>query len=136
MIYHFIQTIPEDTHILSQWIKGESVSEDDGKDQQQKVHVAALRMLACLGMAFGALWGVSLFTFVLSVFLTILWRLSTAVGMYAISHDVFIMCQNVSQEPQLLSLFRERGQEEVEDQLLHQLTDGTLIQPFWTEWVF
>jgi hypothetical protein len=88
-------------------------------------------------MVFGALWTLSL-TFAVSIPLTVVLKLATAVGIYVVAHDVFIMSQNAYQEdlqhsvplkPKLMDLFR--GHESLDEEQAQRFTHGTLLQPCW-----
>lgn len=139
MIYGLLHTIQEDAVVLAHWIGGKNVSEG-GEDQQERVQIAASRMLAFIGMAFGSLWTLSLLTFVVTLPAKIVMKLATAVGVYALAHDIFIMSQNASQQTfresvssRLMGLFR--GQEALEEERAEQFTHGTFLQPFWM-WIY
>jgi hypothetical protein len=140
MIYGIFQIIQDDAKVLAHWAKGEEIEDINEEEQQQRIQVAASRMLAFVGMAFGSLWALSLLTFVITIPAKIILKLATAIGIYALAHDIFVMSQNANQQEfqqgvksRLMGLFR--GQEELEEDRASQFTHGTFLQPGWM-WLY
>lgn len=140
MIYGLFQAVKEDAAVLTHWLKGEELTDATEDEQQQRIQAAAARMLACVAMAFGSLWALSLLMFVVTIPLTILLKLATAVGVYVLAHDVFMMTQNACEEEfqetmisRLGNLFR--GKEALEEDQARKFTHGTLLQPAWM-WMY
>jgi hypothetical protein len=136
MIYGLIQTIQEDTSVLTNWMRGQKNPPLANDDQSDRIQVAAFRMIASFVMALGALWTLSLLAFVATIPLKFTLRLAVAVSLYALAHDVFIMSQNSTQtdfrqgfQARLFNLFR--GQEAIQEERARQFTHGTFLQPLW-----
>ena len=140
MIYGLVQTIQEDTSFLSNWMIGVGIPDVNSDDQQHRIQVAALRMIAVMTMTLGVLWTVSILIFAVTVPLKLALRLAIAVGIYAMAHDVFIMSHNYAQpgfrvgySARLFNVFR--GQEVIQEERARQFTHGTLLQPLWM-WIY
>lgn len=139
MIYGLFQTIENDAGLLTRWVrqnvsKGPKVNEDS-----QKIQDAALRMLAVTAMVFSGLWCLKILTFMVTVPLGILFKLSIAVSLYALSHDIFIMIQNHAQEVEKGitqgiyegAMAYLRGVKAQQEEQARQFTHGTYLQPIW-----
>lgn len=140
MIHGFMQTMQIEASLMVNWVKGQAVLEHEGEDRQERIQTAAFRMLAGIGMVFGALWSLSVLSSVASFSLHLVLKLATAVSLYALAHDVFIMCQNYSHQSVkqeikegLLRFFRGVGVQQEEH--AQQLTHGTFLQPIWM-WLY
>lgn len=158
MIYGFLETVPDDYAVLrrdghaalsdgyaalNSWIRSADCKASLLTEQQQKrVQVAAGRMLATVGMAFGGLWTLSIITFVVTFPIKILFKLTAAVSIYAFCHDIFILCQNYNhpdfrkdqEKPWLFGLATKKYQL-TEEELANKLTPGTYFQPAWM-WIY
>lgn len=141
MIHGMIATIRADASVLIHWFKGEEFDLEPGEEREQRVQLAAFRMLAAITMALGALWAIQIVTFVVTFPAKILFQLVLAISLYAVAHDVFIMSQNANQQdftplkpkPYLFGLFR--GQEVTEEEQARKFTHGTFVQPIWM-WLY
>ena len=141
MIHGLLTTMGADTSVLTHWPKGEDFKLNPDETKEQRVQLAAFRMLATLFMALGAVWALQIITFVVTVPIKVLLQLSLAVGFYAAAHDVFIMSQNANQDgftpqkakPYLFGLFK--GQEVSEEEQARKFTHGTFLQPLWM-WLY
>lgn len=142
MIHGLWQTLKEDSSIMYQWFKGEEIKLKDDEDQEQRIQLAAFRLLAAVAMTFGALWAVHIITFVVTFPITVILKLALAVAFYAAAHDVFVMSQNSNEEnftpqkpkkPYLFGLFK--GEEVSESDMARKFTHGTFLQPIWM-WLY
>ena len=137
MIHGMMGTIQSDTSVLIQWLKGEEIELQPDEEKEERVQLAAFRMLAAVAMFFGALWALQILTFVVTFPLQALLKLATAIGCFAIAHDVFIMCQNAykrsmagqNEKPLCWAIFGGRKCSEEEQAL--EFTQGTLFQPVY-----
>ncbi len=138
MIYGFVQVIKEDISLLSHWIRGQEIP-NAGNDAVLRIQTAALRVLASLGMLWGALWGISILVFVATIPLQAILKLATAVGLYALGHDIFVMIQNASQRHLMQELRAGwafmHGFHALEEERARQFTNGTFLQPMWM-WLY
>lgn len=87
MIHNYVETMAQDLALLLAAVDVPCYS----KGEQEKVKHAALRVFASFGMAFSVAKGVQA---VVSESGFNLSKLSRAVGLYALSHDVFVVSQN------------------------------------------
>lgn len=140
MIHDFMHIMQTEASLMVNWVKGQAVLEHEGEDRQERVQTAAFRMLAGIGMVFGALWSLYVLSSVASFSLNLVLKLATAVSLYALAHDVFIMCQNYSHhdlkqeiKEGLLRFFRGVGAQQEEH--AEQITHGTFLQPVWM-WLY
>jgi uncharacterized membrane protein YqjE len=136
VIYGLLHTIREDASAIVYYMQNKDIPGIGEEDQEQRIQVAALRMLTFVGMVFGSLWTLSLLTFEATIPLTTLFKLATAIGIYALAHDTFVMSQNAYRESarypfqtKLMELFRQH--ESLEEDQAEQFTHGTLLQPLW-----
>ncbi len=136
MIQNFFNTVQKDLMRLAEY----TAIEHPTKDQEQRVGAAALRTIAVCGMAFAAIIGVAAFTATtpLGAILT----LATAVTLYAISHDVFVIGLNTEKGMvgQVIGLGKGliedfadmwNGDRNIDDAPRHFLTEGTFLRPVW-----
>ena len=137
MIYNILNIVREDSTVLIQWGKGESLPEIKKEDQQQRVQVAAARMLAVIGMVFGGIWALQIITFVVTFPIKVLLKLAFAIYFYAMAYDVFKMSQNYSSFKQEGGRFLDflRAKQEIEEEIGLKYTHGTLLQPLWM-WLY
>lgn len=141
MIHGIIDAIKSDTTIFMHWCKGEDMELQPDEEKEQRIELAAFRMLAAIAMVFTALWALKLITFAVSVPGDVLLKLAFAVSIYAVAHDVFIMSENANQQgftpqkakPYLFGLFK--GQEVSEAEQARKFSHGTLLQPIWM-WLY
>ena len=141
MIYGLIGDLKSDGSVLIHWFKGEDIVLDIDEEKDQRVQLAAFRVLAAVAMAFGAIWALQIITFVVTFPIKVLLQLALAVGFYAGAHDVFIMSKNANQDgftpkkqkPYLFGLFR--GHEVSEEEQARKFTHGTFLQPIWM-WLY
>jgi hypothetical protein len=141
MIHGMVTAIRSDTKILTHWLRGEAFDLQPGEEKEQRVQLAAFRMLAAITMVFSALWALHIITFVVTFPVKVLVQLSLAVGFYAAAHDVFIMSQNANQvdftpmkpKPYLFGLFK--GQEVSDEEQARKFSHGTFFQPIWM-WLY
>lgn len=142
MLHGVWPTLKEDSSIMILWFKGENVPLKSDEELDQRVQLAAFRLLAAIAMVFAATWVVQIITFVVTFPLKVLLKLSIAVAVYAAAHDIFIMSQNSNEptftpqkpkKPYLFGLFK--GQEVNEYDLARKFTHGTFLQPLWI-WLY
>lgn len=139
MIYGLFRTIEDDGRLLTRWVNGKVFNGPQVNESSQKIQDAALRMLAVSAMLFSGLWLLKIMTFLVTVPFGILFKLSVAISIYALSHDVFIMIQNHAQEAQKGiaqgvyegALRYLRGMNAQPEDQARQFTHGTYLQPVW-----
>lgn len=141
MIHGITTALRADTSILTRWLRGQEIDLEVDEQKEQRIQLAAFRMLAAIAMVFGALWAIQIITFVVTFPIKVLFQLSLAVCFYAAAHDVFVMSQNANQpgftpqkpKPYLFGLFR--GKEVDEEEQARKFTHGTFFQPIWM-WLY
>lgn len=137
MIHGMMGTVQSDTSVLIQWLQGKEIDLGPNEEKERRVQLAAFRMLAAVAMFLGGLWALQILTFVVTFPLKAVLKLATAIGCYAIAHDVFVMCQNgykksmdeQNEKPSLWSYFW--GKEVSEEEQALEFTQGTLFQPLY-----
>lgn len=138
MINGFCATFQQDIGCLNDYyIKG---NKEVNSEQQQKVHFAAIRILASVGLGFAVIGAFKTLATVSTI--VPLLKLATAASLYVFSHDIFIITRNaekgvVGQIAGMvkawifdLSLWAQR--KKLEDIVPHHpWNEGTILQPFW-----
>ncbi len=138
MIYEVVSTFQADLKVLKHWFRKEQIPNLVNNEQEHRIQVAAARMIADIAMVFGALWALSILTFIVTIPLKIALNLALAVNFYALAHDVFIMSHNFAQSnlnksEKLWDLFK--GQKINDEARARQFTQGTFLQPVWM-WLY
>jgi hypothetical protein len=135
MIPDFVNTVQKDVICIYEYTQSDKHTED----QDQRVCLAALRMIAAFGMAVATVVGITACTAtpVGSIFI-----LATAVALYAVSHDAFVMAVNAEKKAfsqvtavaqGIIKDFADvfMGNKSVNDAPRHPITAGTLFRPLW-----
>ncbi len=129
MIHDFFRTFCTDVSTVYTW----SIHRNN-QNTQQAID-AAFRIIATLGMIIGAAmcWSIVQSTLLLPARFTI--KVATAVGTYAIGHDLFVMSQNNTPEANNLNanchLGAFRNMRGYNHDNAEEFTTGTLMQPVW-----
>jgi|GEM_PF-3072483 len=137
MIQGFFNVIQKDLCCISRAVF-KPLEEEKG--EEQRVKSAAIRIFAALGMAYSLMLAISAFqaaTAFGGIFL-----LASAVALYAISHDVFVI--KINEDKGVVDQMKAIGQsvfsdlkdlfdgtKSLEDISRHPLTEGTFFRSLW-----
>lgn len=136
MIDNFFNVVQQDIAFLANY----SEQSNESDDQQQKVSIVAMRMFAVVGMAFSVILGLR--SFAAHTAMGGIFKLASAVALYTLSHDIFVMGVNSEKNPldQFLSIGKGlwndakdlwQGHKNLDDVPRHPLSEGTFYRPMW-----
>lgn len=140
MIQGFSTIVQNDIACLCKDLPGLSKMNDQ---QKEKVHRAAIRTLAVLGMILSA--AVVIGAFSATTTIAAFFKLSLAIGLYVCSHDVFTMSWNMDKQIQdqikdigknILDVVADQLKGKIDGQKkdlksAHFYTQGTFLRPIW-----
>lgn len=135
MIYGFVDAFKEDWNIL--WEHG---LRSEKPELQQRIQVAAFRMIATFVMAAGALYALNVVVTLVTFPISVAFKLALPISLYVLAHDVFIMCQNYNrkdfQKQEKSSIWDYFWKKALtEEEMAERFTRGTHIQPIWM-WLY
>jgi hypothetical protein len=136
MINGFFSIVKQDIAFLTDYLDQPNPS----KAQQDKVNLVGMRMFAVLGMAVSVIAGVR--SFAANTASSAIFRLASAVALYTISHDVFVIGLNsekgvldqvVATGKGLWDDIKDlwHGRKTFDDVPRHPLSEGTFYRPVW-----
>jgi len=143
MINGFFNTVQTDAVLVLNHFKGKL---DANQEQDQKVALAAVRLIASLGMLLGGLTVLTAAPYLAAAPVGALLKMALGAGMYALSHDAFVMAQNTSDQQHVGKVVFAGvkgfihdikdlldGKKGVNDAARHPVTENTFFRPLWDE---
>jgi hypothetical protein len=138
MINDMWRTIQEDIEVLTYCANGKKIPNVKDGDQNHRVRIAAIRMIAAIATAFLGLWTLSILSVIVTFPLKILFNLALAVSCCVLAHDIFVLSRN-NANPSQNSWFNFfnyfKGNAAVNEERARQYTRGTILRPVWV-WLY
>lgn len=142
MINGFFHTIQRDLINVAQAINNDAPR---NQEQNERISMAALRIIASATMGVGSLIAVSTLSFFAAAPVSAVLTVAIGVGVYALGHDVFILAQRFEDlenpfnalENGTRGFFRDVGNfftnNPVGNGRIEDLAADTFFQPMWTQ---
>lgn len=143
MINNFFHTVQEDSILV---YKSLTSNTTQTQEQERKVSLASLRLIASVGMLLGGLITLAAFPSLAVAPLGTLFKMAIGAAIYAAGHDVFVMAKNASDQQSpvkgavagfksgVMDLFDlAQGKKSGKDALRHPITEDTIFRPLWDE---
>ncbi len=141
MIQGFSKVVQADFDLLVNTIKG---NRPNHENHNQRVNLAAARMFALLGMAGSIIGGCIALRKTSTSFVGGAFIAALSAGVFALSHDVFVMAKNASEQMNFFNrVVNEvaavvhdikdilKGNKDVQDVPRQAITKDTLLRPLW-----
>lgn len=141
MINGFSAIVQKDIGLMFDAVCGKIESKEENLD---KVYQAGIRILAAAGMFAGIVLAAGALPFVVTAPVGGLLIMGLAVGVFALSHDVFVMSKNHTEQKALLKgakanvkAFAQdgwdflKGKKSLTDAPRQPLTENTFLRPLW-----
>ena len=145
MIEKFFTTVQEDMVLVIDRISGQETKDEvANSEQDKKVALAAIRIIAAFGMVIGIITGASAIPFLATATVGALFKMTLGAAIYAIFHDLFVMSKNATDQRSAVnavgavakSIFSDvvdlfTGKKDIKDAPRQPVTENTIFRPLW-----